>query len=99
MPSLYIDGLTLQSLGKDRKTIAAATRELEIIGEAVSQLPEEIKQKYPQISWQRVKDFRNVVVHQYLKVDIKILWDIITEKLPALQIQIEEVLIEEKGKK
>ncbi len=72
--------------------IDAAVRNLEIIGEAISQIPEDVKQKYSGVPWQEIKDFRNVVIHKYYRVDIDILWDIIQHKLDGLNDQIEEIL-------
>ena len=92
----YVSGMSLSVLKKDVKTIEAATRALEVIGEAVGQLDDKLKKRYPEVPWQRIKDFRNVVVHQYWQVDVEILWTIINEKLPLLRKQIQYVLAEEK---
>jgi len=92
----YVSGMSLSVLKKDIKTIEAATRALEVIGEAVGQLDDKLKKRYPEVPWQRIKDFRNVVVHQYWQVDVEILWTIINEKLPLLRKQIQYVLAEEK---
>jgi len=92
----YTSGMSLPALRKDIKTVEAATRTLEIMGEAVSQLDEKVKKRYPEVPWQRIKDFRNVVVHQYWQVDVEILWTIVKEKLPLLRKQIQQVLKEEK---
>lgn len=80
------------------KTVEAATRALEIMGEAVSQLDDSVKKQYPEVPWQRIKDFRNVVVHRYWQVDVEILWTIVKEKLPSLRKQIQQALKEEKRK-
>lgn len=94
----YVSVMSLPALKKDIKTVEAATRALEIMGEAVSQLDENVKKRYPEVSWQRIKDFRNVIVHQYWQVDVEILWTIVKEKLPPLREQIQQVLKEEKRK-
>lgn len=77
---------------KDEKSIDAVTRNFEIIGEAISNLPEDFKKKYPNVSWRNIKDMRNSVIHQYWKVDLEIEWEFIETKLDILEKQIKEIL-------
>jgi len=74
----------------------AIVRNIEILGEAVVNIPEDIKKKYPEVPWIKIKNFRNVVIHQYWIVDYDILWDIITTKLQVLKEQIKDILTQEK---
>lgn len=55
-----------------------------IIGEAVSRLREDFRQKHPEINWRQVKDFWNVIVHDYFGIDNNIVWDIIQLSLKDL---------------
>lgn len=55
----FINSFSFEEFSNDRKTYSAVIREFEIIGEAVNKLPEEVKQIYPHIEWQDIKDFRN----------------------------------------
>ena len=48
-----------------------------IIGEAVGKLPNELKQRRPDVEWQDIKDFRNLLIHEYFGVDLEIVWKII----------------------
>ena len=75
----------------DKKTISAVLWQLVTIGEAIGQLPEEVKNKHKTIPWQEIKDFRNVVVHKYHEVDIDELWDIITKELEPLEKEVEKM--------
>ncbi|MBO8180691.1 MAG: DUF86 domain-containing protein [Archaeoglobus sp.] len=63
----------------------AVLRNLEIIGEAARNIPEEIRTKYSEIPWNRVVGLRNIVVHGYFVVDLDIIWVIIKEQLPELK--------------
>jgi uncharacterized protein with HEPN domain len=65
--------------------VDAVLRNLEIIGEAARNIPEEIREKYPEIPWNRVVGLRNVVIHGYFVVDLEIIWVIIREQLPDLK--------------
>jgi uncharacterized protein with HEPN domain len=53
----------------DRKTYSATIRELEIIGEAVNNLSDELKEQYSDVLWQQIKSFRNKLVHEYFGID------------------------------
>lgn len=94
----FVQGLDFETFKKDRKTVDAVVRNLEIVGEAVAQLQIGIKEKYPEVSWQEVKNFRNVIIHKYFEVDKEMVWDIIEEKLNPLHEQIAKILAKEKEK-
>lgn len=91
----YVKDMSFNDFLKDEKSIDAVTRNFEIIGEAVSNLPIEFKNKYPQIPWRNIKDMRNSIIHQYWKVDLEIEWEIIQTKLSLLEKQIKEIIQKE----
>ncbi len=68
----------------DIKTIHAVQHNFMIIGEAAARISEEYKQHNSQINWRQVKDFRNVIVHDYFGIDNSIVWDIIKSNIPEL---------------
>ncbi len=80
----YTEGYDLKKLVEDDRTMDAVLRNLEIIGEAVTHLPEEVLQTMPQIDWRNIRGLRNVIAHGYFGIDEKIVWDIITNKIPIL---------------
>ncbi|EFK06154.1 putative toxin-antitoxin system, antitoxin component [delta proteobacterium NaphS2] len=80
----YVKDLSYEEFQRDRKTYSAVIREFEIIGEAVGKLPEELKKRRPQVEWQDIKDFRNLLIHEYFGVDLEIVWKIIEDDLPGL---------------
>lgn len=88
----YTKGLAYEDFHKDRKTFAAVIREFEIIGEAVSKISDDIKKSYPNIEWQDIKDFRNILIHEYFGIDSEIVWKIIQDDLPILSSAIREIL-------
>lgn len=63
-----------------------------IIGEAISKLPNELTQKYSFVEWRRIKDFRNVMVHNYFGTDVKLIWKVIQEDLVFLKNCITDIL-------
>lgn len=80
----YVQGMTCDAFVLDRMRYSAVIREFEIIGEAVGRLPAELKDGYPEIPWQDIKDFRNLLAHEYFGVDLEIVWNTIHNDLPML---------------
>jgi len=70
----YTENISFEAFEKDRKTIDAVIRNFEIIGEASNKLPEEFRKKYPEVPWRSIIGLRNVLIHDYLGVDIKAVW-------------------------
>ena len=90
----YTRNLSFDDLNDDWKTIDAVVRNLEILGEAARNMPEELVEEYPDIPWSRMISMRNKVLHEYFGVDLVILWKTIQEDLPFLRKQIKEMLKE-----
>lgn len=74
----------------DAKTQDAVLRRLQTLGESTRRLSDGLKNKHPGVDWRGIAAFRNVVVHDYLGVDLKQVWDIVENDLPAL---IDEVAV------
>ncbi len=88
----YTQGYDLKQFVSDEKTIDAVARNIEIIGEATTKLPEDLKLKHPEVDWKRIKGMRNRIVHEYFGVDIGIVWEIVSNHLPILKKRIEVIL-------
>jgi uncharacterized protein with HEPN domain len=70
----------------------AVIRKLEIIGEATKRLSPELRAKYPDTPWQKMAGLRDVLIHDYLKVNINLIWQIVEENLNGLKEQVEAIL-------
>lgn len=81
----YTSGMTYDDLLADDKTFDAVIHNLQIIGEATKQIPEAIRQKYPQIEWRKIAGLRDIIAHAYFNVNSKIVWNILTTKLKPLR--------------
>ena len=66
--------------------------QLQIIGEAMRSMDSIIYTQHPEISWRDIIDFRNLLVHEYFRVDLNIIWKIIEQELPLLKDQINSIL-------
>jgi len=91
---LYTEHLLLQTFSDDSKTLDAVVRNLEVIGEAVKKVPEDIRLRYPDVEWKKIASLRDVLIHEYFGVDREMIWDIIQNKLPLLEKQIKQILNE-----
>jgi len=80
----YIRGMDLEFFLRDRKTIDAVTRNLEIIGEAARQLTEADRAAYPDIPWPRIVGLRHRIVHDYFGIDTELIWEIASKDAPDL---------------
>lgn len=67
---------------------------LQIIGEASNNLSQEIREKYPNLSWAEIIAFRNILVHEYFRIDLNVVWKIVERDLPNLKTKIELILEE-----
>jgi uncharacterized protein with HEPN domain len=90
--SEYVEGLDYDNWKKDRKTIDAVIRNIEIIGEAANHIPMDIQEKYIDIPWYEMKGMRNILIHEYFGVDIDVLWRTIQEDLPPLKVKIQKII-------
>lgn len=86
--------LSFEQFKLDDRTYDAVLRNLEIIGEAAKNVPEEIRTQFPQTEWRKISGFRDIAAHQYFSVSDSIVWDIVVNKIPELNGQIEQILRE-----
>src|SRR6478672_8911712 len=81
----YSSGLKFDQFSSDERTIDAIVRNLEIIGEAVKNLPPELTAARSEVDWKKIARFRDIIVHHYFKVDLDVIWDIVENKIEPLQ--------------
>ena len=68
------------------------TYHLQIIGEAARALSDELRKKFSQIDWHEIVGMRNVIVHQYLDIDLDEVWNTIRKDIPKLREEIVTIL-------
>ena len=84
----YVEGYAFEDFINDTRTLDAVIRNFEIIGEAAGRLPEEFREKFSGVHWERIRGFRNRIVHDYMGIDYEIVWNIIVNDLDELQKEI-----------
>ena len=72
----------------------AVVRNLQVMAESSQRLPEEIKRKNSNISWDDISGFRNVLVHDYLGIDLDVIWSVVEQELPGLEKVLTEIVSE-----
>jgi uncharacterized protein with HEPN domain len=87
----FIKQLTFDEFSKDKKTINATIRSLEIIGEVAKKIPEEIRIKHKNINWISISNMRNKLAHDYLNVDLNIVWETINSELETLKNNLMQI--------
>ncbi len=87
-----IKSISFEEFENDLTVFLATTRALEIIGEAIKHIPEEIKLKHPDIPWQKITGFRNMVIHEYFGIDKEIVWNAAKINAVFLKEQISRIL-------
>ncbi len=85
----YTDGLDLDSFVASGLNFDATVRNLELIGEAATHIPDSIRQANPQIPWRMIIAMRNRLIHGYLGIDNDTLWSVIQSDIPALSTQLQ----------
>lgn len=88
----YTENLDFELFLEDEKTIDATIRNFEIIGEAANRIESEFKLKNSKINWNRIRGFRNRLVHHYFGIDHEIVWNIIENDLNDLIYSIQKLL-------
>lgn len=89
--------MTKDQLLEDETLKRAIIRSLEIIGEATKKIPANIKQDWNQIPWRNIAGMRDKLIHDYIGVNYTIVWDVVKNKIPEIQIIIAQI-IEAKSK-
>ena len=88
----FTKNLTYMQFIKDRKTLNAVVRSIEVIGEASKQLPDALKAKYDKLPWKEITGMRNKLIHAYFGMDTETIWQTIKENIPLLKLTIQKML-------
>lgn len=87
----FTSGMDYETFSEDRKTVNAVIRSLEVIGEATKRIPMSFRQEYPEIPWSKMAGMRDVLIHDYMGVDVKTVWKVVRDRLPELKSLLEEL--------
>ncbi len=85
-------GLSPEAFEADETLRRAFARSLEVIGEAAKKLPDDFRDRHPEVEWRAMTGMRDRLIHAYFGVDYHLVWDVVTHKIPELRRQIAELL-------
>ena len=88
----FVEGMDFDAFVTDEKTVSAIIQKLETIGEATKNVPETIRQGYPQVPWKQMAGLRDRLIHGYYDTNPAVLWKVVTELIPPLQPIIKQIL-------
>ena len=96
----YTENLTEKEFEANDEKQDAVIRRIEIVGEAIKSVPDDIRLQYPRVPWRAMAGMRDILIHQYFGVSIANVWKVVTSDIPKLKEEIEKVkteLLKNKG--
>ncbi len=94
---VYAEGMDQRAFTADRRTYDATLRNIELLGEAATHVPESVREGHPQIEWRQIMATRNRVAHAYMGIDDDVIWDIIQTEIPSLLVELKRLLEEDQA--
>ena len=87
----FVKGMEYEDFVKDKKTVYAVVRSLEIIGEATKNIPDSVRNRYHSVSWRKMAGMRDKLIQEYFGVDLRRVWKTAEEDIPELKPQFEKI--------
>ena len=88
----FTEGMQFEDFARDNKSVYAAVRALEIIGEAVRKVPASVRNRYPAIPWKEMAGMRDKLIHEYFGVDLETVWETVKANIPKTKPLIKRIL-------
>ncbi|MEM9955150.1 MAG: DUF86 domain-containing protein [Chloroflexota bacterium] len=88
----YISEANYEEFLENTMLIDSVNMNLMIIGEATKNLSTEFQNQYTDVDWRNIAGLRNIITHEYFRLNLKLIWDVIENELPKLKEQVKEIL-------
>lgn len=90
----FVEGMTYDAFVEDVRTVYAVVRALEIIGEATKRIPQSMRDAHSEVPWRAMAGMRDKLIHDYMDVDVVVVWKTATEDLPELGPKLRRIVTE-----
>jgi len=88
----FVEGMSYEEFIEDDKTVFVVIRAIEVISEAVKNIPDDVREAYPEIPWKGMAGMRDKVIHAYFGVDLNVVWETVQERIPEVRPLFKEML-------
>jgi uncharacterized protein with HEPN domain len=88
----YTEGMNFENFVADDRTFDAVIRNLQIIGEAVKNIPDDVRELNPEMEWRKIAGLRDILAHAYFQIEDEIIWDVVQNKIPGLLGVVSQLL-------
>ena len=88
----FVESVDFENFKNNDEKSSAVIRKFEILGEATKNIPENIRQKYPDVPWKEMAMFRDKLIHFYFGIKYEIVWDTIKDVIPQVKPLIQKIL-------
>lgn len=88
----FTNGIDFEMFSQNLEKIFAVSRAIEIMGEAVKRIPDDVRYSYPNIPWRDMAGMRDKLIHDYFNTNLEIIWKTVQEDIPLLKVMILEVI-------
>ena len=90
----YLAAISFEEFEDDVEKQDAVARRLEIIGQAVKELPQDLREAHPSVEWRDIAGARDIVAHEYFRIDLSLVWGMATKDVPRLAAQVRKILLQ-----
>jgi uncharacterized protein with HEPN domain len=88
----FTRGMSYEEFSGDDKTVYAVTRALEVIGEATTCIPRQVRERYPSLPWSEMAGMRDKLIHAYFGINRAIIWRTVRDDIPPLRPAVQRLL-------